>query len=60
MVYDNVRAVRALGTAPTPFTSYGAKPCAYAKSVGFEFPYRGLPETLDLSNVPPIPVRPMA
>ncbi len=60
MVYDNVRAVRALGTAPTPFTSYGAKPCAYAKSVGFEFPHRGLPETLDLSNVPPIPVRPMA
>ena len=30
------------------------------KSVNFEFPYRPLPEVLDLSNVPPSPVRPMA
>jgi len=60
IVYDNTRAVSALGTPPAPFTSYGAAPCAYAKSVGFEFPYRVLPEVLDLSNVPPVPVRPMA
>jgi hypothetical protein len=44
IVYDNTRAVSALGTEPAPFTSYGAAPCAYAKSVGFEFPYRALPE----------------
>ncbi|MGB5701240.1 MAG: SDR family oxidoreductase [Polyangiales bacterium] len=60
IVYDNTRAVAALATPPTPFTSYGARPCAYAKSVNFEFPYRSLPEVLDLSNVPPMPVRPMA
>ena len=44
IVYDNTRALSALGTEPAPFTSYGAAPCAYAKSVGFEFPYRALPE----------------
>ena len=60
IVYDNTRAVTALGTSPTPFTSYGAASCAYAKSVNFGFPFRELPELLDLSNVPPIPVRPMA
>lgn len=60
IVYDNARAVRDLGTAPTPFTSYGAALYRYAKSVNFEFPYRPLPEVLDLSNVPPSPVRPMA
>ncbi|UCH30366.1 MAG: SDR family oxidoreductase [Myxococcales bacterium] len=60
IVYDNTRAVTALGTTPTPFTSYGAGVYRYAKSVNFEFPYRPLPEELDLSNVPPSPVRPMA
>jgi hypothetical protein len=28
--------------------------------VNFEFPYRALPEVLDLSNVPPAPLRPVA
>jgi hypothetical protein len=60
IVYDNTRAVTDLHSAPTPFTSYGAALYTYAKSVNFEFPYRALPEGLDLSNVPPSPVRPMA
>jgi thioester reductase-like protein len=60
IVYDNTRAVTDLHTAPTPFTSYGAALYTYAKSVNFEFPYRPLPEGLDLSNVPPSPVRPTA
>jgi len=60
IVYDNTRAVTDLHSAPTPFTSYGAALYTYAKSVNFEFPYRALPEGLDLSNVPPNPVRPMA
>jgi len=60
IVYDNARAVTDLHVSPTPFTAYGAGLYTYAKSVNFEFPYRPLPETLDLSNVPPDPVRPMA
>lgn len=60
IVYDNARAVADLGTSPVPFTSYGAAVYRYAKSVSFAFPYRTLPEVLDLSNVPPSPVRPMA
>lgn len=60
MVYDNSHALRALGSAPTPFTSYGPPLYSYAKSVNFTFPYRPLPEDLDLSNVPPDPVRPTA
>lgn len=60
IVYDNERAVEALGTAPVPFTRYGADLYQYAKSVNFEFPYQPLPQDLDLSNVPPSPVRTMA
>ncbi len=60
IVYDNERAVADLAASPVPFTSYGAAVYRYAKSVNFEFPYRALPEVLDLSNVPPSPVRPMA
>jgi nucleoside-diphosphate-sugar epimerase len=60
IVYDNTHAVTDLHTAPTPFTSYGAALYTYAKSVNFEFPYVPLPESLDLSNVPPSPIRPMA
>ncbi len=60
IVYDNTNAVRDLHTAPTPFTAYGAALYTYAKSVNFEFPYKPLPEGLDLSNVPPDPIRPMA
>ena len=60
IVYDNRNAVTDLHTAPTPFTSYGAALYAYARSVNFEFPYRSLPEGLDLSSVPPSPIRPMA
>jgi nucleoside-diphosphate-sugar epimerase len=60
IVYDNTHAVTDLHTAPTPFTSYGAALYTYAKSVNFEFPYAPLPEGLDLSNVPPSPIRPMA
>jgi nucleoside-diphosphate-sugar epimerase len=60
IVYDNARAVAALRSAPAPFTSYGADLYRYAKSVNFEFPYRPLPEGLDLSNFPPSPVRPLA
>ena len=60
IVYDNERAVADLASSPVPFTSYGAAVYRYAKSVNFEFPYRALPEVLDLSNVPPSPVRPMA
>ena len=60
IVYDNTHAVADLHRAPTPFTSYGAALYTYAKSVNFEFPYGPLPEALDLSNVPPSPIRPMA
>lgn len=60
IVYDNARAVTDLGTSPVPFTTYGAGVYRYAKSVNFAFPYRSLPEVLDLSNVPPSPVRPIA
>ena len=60
IVYDNTRSVSDLHTTPVPFTNYGANLYHYAKSVNFEFPYRPLPEGLDLSNVPPSPVRPMA
>ena len=60
VVYDNARAVVDLQSVPTPFTSYGAALYTYAKSVNFEFPYRPLPESLDLSDVPPSPIRPMA
>jgi nucleoside-diphosphate-sugar epimerase len=59
IVYDNARAVAALRAAPTPFTAYGPTLYTYAKSVKFEFPYRPLPEKLDLSDVPPDPVRPV-
>jgi hypothetical protein len=59
-VYDNTHAVAELHAAPTPFTSYGAALYTYARSVNFEFPYKPLPESLDLSNVPPSPLRPMA
>jgi len=57
IVYDNRHSVAELGTGPTPFTSYGAALYPYAKSVNFEFPYRPLPERIDLSNVPPLPIR---
>jgi hypothetical protein len=58
-VYDNTHAVADLHAAPTPFTSYGAALYTYATSVNFEFPYTPLPEGLDLSHVPPNPVRPL-
>lgn len=57
IVYDNTRAVTDLRADPTPFTSYGPGLYHYAKSVNFEFPYEPLPEGLDLSNVPPAPIR---
>jgi len=60
IVYDNARSVTDLHTAPVPFTRYGADLYSYAKSVNFEFPYRSFPQGLDLSNVPPSPVRPIA
>jgi nucleoside-diphosphate-sugar epimerase len=60
IVYDNARAVADLGTTPRPFTAYGPAVYRYAKSVNFEFPYDPLPENLDLSSVPPRPVRAMA
>ncbi|MDH3624338.1 MAG: SDR family oxidoreductase [Myxococcales bacterium] len=60
IVYDNTRSVTDLHSAPVPFTRYGAGLYHYAKSVDFEFPYSSLPEGLDLSDVPPNPVRPMA
>ncbi len=60
IVYDNRRALAALGTAPTPFTAYGPGLYSWAKSVSFEFPYEPLPEDLDLSAVPPEPVTPTA
>ena len=60
IVYDSARSQSDLGTSPTPFTSYGAALYTFAKSVNFAFPYRPLPEGLDLSNVPPEPIVPMA
>lgn len=60
MAYDNSRAVKALQSAPTPFTTYGAAVYSYGKSVNFTFPNKDLPEGLDLSNVPPGPTLPMA
>jgi hypothetical protein len=60
MVYDNARSLTDLRTAPAPFTSYGPSLYTYAKSVNFEFPYNPLPEGLDLSDVPPSPISPLA
>ena len=60
IVYDNARAVADLGTTPRAFTAYGPAVYRYAKSVNFEFPYEPLRENLDLSSVPPRPVRAMA
>jgi nucleoside-diphosphate-sugar epimerase len=60
IVYDNRRTLDALAIAPTPFTAYGTDLYKWAKSVCFEFPYEPLQEDLDLSNVPPDPIRPMA
>ncbi len=60
IIYDNANAVADLHRAPTPLTSYGPALYTYAKSVNFAFPYSPLPEGLDLSSVPPSPVRPMA
>lgn len=42
-VFDNRRAVEAVGARPTPFTEYGAPLYRWAKSVGFRYPYEGLP-----------------
>lgn len=60
VIYDNKRATTALGTEPTPFTSYCGPLYTYAKSVNYRYPYRSFPEQLDLSNVPPAAVRPSA
>ncbi|MFZ1865407.1 MAG: SDR family oxidoreductase [Polyangiales bacterium] len=60
IVYDNRQALTALATRPTPFTAYGPRLYRWAKSASFEFPYQPLREDLDLSNVPPDPVRPTA
>ncbi len=60
VVYDNTWALQALRTSPTPFTSYVGASYAYAKAVGFEYPYKPFPEGLDLSNVPPRAVLPWA
>lgn len=42
-VFDNTRAVRALGRAPTPFGAYCAPLYRWAKEVGFRYPYAPLP-----------------
>ncbi|MEM7435877.1 MAG: SDR family oxidoreductase [Myxococcota bacterium] len=60
IVYDNSRSVSDLQASPVPFVRYGADLYQYAKSVDFEFPYQPLPQDLDLSSVPPSPVRTMA
>ena len=60
VIYDNKRAIAALGTEPTPFTSYCGPLYGYAKSVGYRYPYRSFPDELDLSNVPAAAVRPLA
>jgi nucleoside-diphosphate-sugar epimerase len=60
IVYDNRRTLAAVATGPTPFTAYGPRLSRWAKSVGFEFPYAPLPQDLDLSSVPPDPIRPLA
>lgn len=42
-VFDNRRIVAELGAAPTRFTDYCAGLYAFAKRVGFVYPYRALP-----------------
>ncbi len=42
-VFDNSRAVEALGEAPVPFTEYCGDLYRYAKSVNYEFPAKPLP-----------------
>ncbi len=59
-VYDNARSVRDLGSEPVPFTRYAADLYNCSKSLNFELSHRELPTGLDLSDVPPEPVRPMA
>lgn len=60
IVYDNRRTSAVLANVPTPITAYGPDLYHWAKSVSFEFPYQPLCEDLDLSDVPPVPIRPMA
>lgn len=60
IIYDNRRTVEVIANPPTPFTAYGPSLYSWAKSVQFEFPYQPLREDLDLSDVPPEPIRPMA
>lgn len=43
-VFDNTRAVSALGEAPAPFTSYASALCDFAIEHQFQFPYAPWPE----------------
>lgn len=43
VVFDNTRVVTELGYGPTPFVDYFPETYRWAKSVGFEYPYRPLP-----------------
>jgi nucleoside-diphosphate-sugar epimerase len=43
VVFDNTRVTQELGIDPTPFTEYCGPLYRWAKSVGFEYPYRPLP-----------------
>lgn len=45
-VFDNQRAVTALGEAPAPFTLYAADLYAFSKGVDFQYPYLDYPADL--------------
>ena len=48
-VFDNSRAVAAMGEAPVPFTDYCQGLYQYAKGVGYEYPAQPLPAAPDAS-----------
>lgn len=57
-VFDNSRAVEALGEAPVPFTRYCKDLYRYAKSVGYEYPAKPLPPAPQTTGAKPSEARP--
>lgn len=57
-VFDNSRAVDALGEAPVPFTEYCGELYRYAKSVSYEYPAKPLPPKAESQSAGATEARP--
>jgi len=57
-VFDNSRAVDALGEAPVPFTEYCGELYRYAKSVSYEYPAKPLPPKAESQSAGAAEARP--